>query len=367
MNNITKKNYFGKIYFKLKSFQFKSARLSELSSFVRQLATMSSAGVPLYQAISTIYDSMEESNLKIAMYSVKEKIKSGTTFSQCLSEYPDVFPALMVGLVKVGEVAGVLETVLVRYADLLEWQEEFRSKIITMLIYPAIMIFVGVSVLVFIMIFILPRFVALFTEYNQALPLPTLILMGISNFLVNFWWLILIVITAVIVFFNFYIKTTKGRKQIDALLLKIPLIGNAIHKATLSRFSFILGIMVGSGVPLLQSLSVTNQTIGNLVLSEYLTTAAKNVERGDSLSKALKEFPFFPGAVIQMIHVGEETGKMETILTKIASSYEREMEVITRRIIIIFEPVTILVIAVFVGFVAISILLPILSVSTVIK
>lgn len=367
MNNTGLENTLSKAFNKLKSIQFKSVKLRELSSFVRQLATMSSAGVPLYQAIGTIYEAMEESALKSVVGTIKDKIKSGTTFSQCLEEHAEVFPPLMSGLVKVGEVTGALETVLVRYADLLEWQEEFRSRIITMLIYPALMIILGVAVLIFIITFILPRFVSLFAEYNQALPMPTLILLGISNFIANFWWLIIIIVTALVVLFNIYYKTKDGRKRVESIILKLPLVGNAVHKAIISRFSFILGIMVGSGVPLLQAISITSGTIGNRVLSDYLASAAKSVERGDSLSKSLKDCPFFPKSVIQMIHVGEETGKMEAILTKIASSYERDLEITTRRLIILFEPLTIILIAFFVGFVAVAILLPILSVSTVIK
>lgn len=352
---------------KFKLVYFKSVRLHELSSFVRQLATMSLAGVPLYQAITTIYEAMDKSALKTIVFNMKEKIKSGTAFSQCLEEYPSVFPPLMVGLVKIGEVTGMLENALVKYADLLEWEEEFKSKIVTMLIYPALMVTVSLCVLIFILIFIFPKFVALFSEYNQSLPLPTLILIFASRFFANFWWLIILVIIALMAFCSAYLKTRTGRENVDKALLKFPLIGSAVHKSLLARFSFALGVMAGSGVPLLQALSVTGDTIGNTVLSGYLRTVARNVERGDSLSKSLMEFPFFPKSVIQMIRVGEETGKLEDVLSKVAVSYEREMEVVTRRIVILFEPAVILLIAVFIGFVAIAILLPILSISTVIK
>ncbi|MFH1823957.1 MAG: type II secretion system F family protein [Candidatus Firestonebacteria bacterium] len=357
------------LYFtkRLNFFYRPPVKLHDLSSFVRQLATMLSAGVTLYQTLVILYDGLGESNLKRAIFDIKEKIKRGTSFSQCLSFYPDIFPTLLVGLVKVGEMTGGLDLTLTKYADLLEWEEEFKSKMATMLIYPAIMILIGTVVVVFILTFILPKFVVLFTDYKQALPWPTLILMGLSKFFANFWWLILVLVVGAAIFLNIFFKTENGKKQFDKMILNLPLIGNAIHKSLISRFSFILSVMSGSGVPILQALSTTSESIGNRVLSGYLSTAAKNVERGDSLSNALKDFSFFPKPVIQMIRVGEETGKIENVLTKIARSYEREMEIITRRIVILLEPIVILCLAVVVGFVAIAVLLPILSLSTVVK
>ena len=352
---------------KINFFYRKPVKLHDLSSFIRQLSTMCSAGVPLYQALTIIHDGMEETNLKKIIFDIKEKIKRGSSFSECLSSYPDVFPPLLVGLVKVGEIGGILEVTLTKYADLLEWEEEFKSKITTMLVYPSIMLLVGTAVVIFILTFILPKFVALFADYKQALPLPTLILVSISKFFGNFWWLVLISIIGIIFFLNIFLRTEIGKRQFDIFLLNLPLIGKVVQKSLISRFSFILGVLSGSGVPILQALSTASESIGNMVLSDYLSTAVKNVERGDSLSNALKNFSFFPKSVIQMIHIGEETGKIENVLTKIAISYEREMEIATRRIIILLEPLIILCMAIVVGFVAIAVLLPILSLSTIIK
>ncbi|OGF50630.1 MAG: hypothetical protein A2231_11630 [Candidatus Firestonebacteria bacterium RIFOXYA2_FULL_40_8] len=236
-----------------------------------------------------------------------------------------------------------------------------------MMIYPLLMLFVGTVVLVFILAVILPRFVAIFVDFNQALPWPTLILLKTSNIFMSYWWLILIIITGLTIFLVRFYKTKEGKSVFDKGILKVPLLGSAIHKSLLSRFSFVLSVMVGSGVPLLQALSVTGETISSSVLSDIIKEVTKNVERGDSLSKALKEFPFFPKQVVQMVNVGEETGKMEDVLTKVASFYEREMEITTRRVVIILEPVIILVMALVVGFVAIAVLLPILSLSTAVK
>ena len=352
---------------KINALNVRPVSLHDLSGFVRQLATMISAGVPLYQAIHTLHDGMDDSQFKTVLFGIKEKIKSGTNFSECLAGHPEVFPPLMASLVKVGEVTGLLEKALTKYADLLEWEEEFKSKLVTMMIYPIMMLLVGTAVLVFILAVILPRFVAIFSDMNQALPWPTLILLKTSNIFMAYWWLILIVITALTVFIMRFIKTKEGKSFLDKSILRIPLLGNAIHKSLLARFSFVLSVMVGSGVPLLQALSVTGETISSSVLSDYIKDIAKNVERGDNLSKALKEYPFFPKQVVQMVNVGEETGKLEDVLNKIAAFYEREMEIITRRVVIILEPIIILGMAVVVGFVAIAVLLPILSLSTVVK
>ncbi|MFH1073459.1 MAG: type II secretion system F family protein [Candidatus Firestonebacteria bacterium] len=352
---------------KINSLNIRPVSLHDLSTFVRQLATMCAAGVPLYQAIHTLYDGMDESQFKPVLFSIKEKIKSGTNFSQCLTEYPKVFPPLMASLVKVGEVTGLLEKALAKYADLLEWEEEFKSKLVTMMIYPLMMLLVGTAVLVFILAVILPRFVAIFSDFNQALPWPTLILLKTSNIFMSYWWLILIIITVLTILLIKYYKTKKGKYLFDKNILKAPLFGNAIHKSLLSRFSFVLSVTVGSGVPLLQALSVTGETISSSVLSGYIKEITKRVERGDSLSKALKEYVFFPKQVVQMVNIGEETGKLEDVLNQIATFYEREMEIIARRVVIVLEPIIILGMAVVVGFVAIAVLLPILSLSTVIK
>ena len=346
---------------------FKPVGVHDLSFFVRQLSTMISAGVPLYHALTTISESIENKTLKATVLAIKDKIKNGAPFSVCLSEYKDIFPPLMVGLTKVGEVSGLLETVFVKYADLLEWEEEFKSKLFTMMIYPLVILAFGVVVLVLILVFVLPRFVAIFADYNQALPLPTLILMKASDFFAGFWWLIFAVVAAAAIFFRRYIQTAKGRKKVDVLILKLPFVGKTVHKAVLSRFFFLLSVMLGSGVPLLEALSVTSTSIGNRVLSDYILIVIKNVQRGDSLSKALREFDFFPKPVIQMMQVGEETGKMEIVLNKIAASYERETETSTRRLMILVEPLFILGIALMVGYMALALLLPIMNISAIVK
>ncbi len=352
---------------RLNSLYVPKVSVRDLSAFTRQLATMSGAGVPLYQAMNTLWDSMEESRLKVIIGKIKDKIKGGTPFSECLAEYPETFPPLMIGLIKVGEVTGLFEKTLGKYADQLEWEEDFQSKISTMMIYPLIMLFVGVSVLVFILVAILPTFVNLFSEFKQALPLPTVILMGISSFFTGYWWVILAVIIAVIIMYTRYSRTEKGREVIDTAVLYIPLFGMAMRKALLTRFSFSLSIMAGSGVPMLQALSITGETIGNAVLSKYIKAAAKSVERGSNLSQALKDVPFFPKSVIQMIQVGEETGKLEDVMSRVAAYHEKEMELITRRIVIMLEPIMILVMAAGVGFVVIAVLLPILGLSSIVK
>ena len=345
----------------------KPVSVHDLSFFVRQLSTMISAGVPLYHALTTIVESIENKTLKNTVLTLKDKIKNGAPFSSCLAEHGEIFPPLMVGLTKVGEVSGLLETVYNKYADLLEWEEEFRSKLFTMMIYPLVILSFGLVVLVLILVFVLPRFVSIFSDYNQALPLPTLLLMKASAFFAGYWWLLLALVIAVVVIFRRYISTEEGKKNLDMMILKLPIIGRTVHKAVLSRFFFLLSVMLGSGVPLLEALSVTVSSIGNRVLSGHIEVAAQNVRRGDSLSKALKEFDFFPKSVIQMMQVGEETGKMENVLNKIAASYERETETSTRRLMILIEPLFILGIALMVGYMALALLLPIMNISAIVK
>ena len=366
MNSAVKK-YLDEAVLKINSIYTPKVKLGELSAFVRQLSTMCAAGVPLYQAINLLQEGMEESLLKRTVQKIKEKIRGGTPFSECLAEYPPIFPPLMVGLIKVGEVTGMFEKTMGKYADLLEWEEEFRSKITTMMIYPLIMLFVGSAVLIFILVVILPTFVNLFAEMKQALPLPTIILMKISSTFTDYWWLLAAVLVVGIIGYVKYASTQNGRLMLDAILLRMPLLGNAVKKALLTRFSFSMGIMAGSGVPILQALSITGETIGNEVLAKHIRDAARNVERGDSLSASLKDLGFFPKTVVQMLQVGEETGKLEDVLNRIAAFYEKEMEMTSRRLIILMEPIIILVMAAGVGFVVIAVLLPILGLSSIVK
>jgi type IV pilus assembly protein PilC len=346
---------------------YKPVGIHDLSFFVRQLSTMLSAGVPLYRVLNTISDNIVNIKLRKTIVAIKDKIKNGVHFSECLREYPVIFPPLMVGLVKVGEVSGLLEAVLLKYADLLEWEEEFKSKLFTMLIYPAVILSFGAGVLLLIMIFVLPKFVSIFSEYKQALPLPTLILIKISAFFSGYWWLLLLLLIAAAILFKLAVNTPAGRKKLDTYILNLPFIGKTVHKAVLSRFFFLLSVMLESGVPLLEALSVASGSIDNKVLAEHIDLIAKNVQRGEALSRTLASIEFFPKNVVQMMQVGEETGKLEAVLVKAAASYERETETSARRLMILIEPLFILGVALLVGYIALALLLPIMSISAVIK
>lgn len=340
-------------------------RTRELGIFTRQLSDLLDSGLTLFKALNIIEEQTENVLMRRLISSLACEIKEGRRFSDTLAKFPRVFSNLYVALIRAGEVGGVLERVLLGLADYLEREEELRARVRAALAYPVLMASVGAATIFILMSFVIPRLVTMFRGIGQSLPLPTLILINLSGFLSNFWWLILAVF--MIIFFGIQrrMRTKEGRFFFDQLKLKLPFFGELIKKAEIARFGRTLSTLLGNGVPMLVSLDTVIPVVNNALIQSDVERMLREVRDGSSLSKSLAKSPHFPPLVANMIAVGEEGGLLERSLLKVSESYEREVERIIKVITSLIEPVMILVMGSIVGFIVISMLLPIFQINLV--
>ncbi len=338
---------------------FSKIRKAEIAVVTRQLATLLSAGFPLVTALSTIVTQTESKALQKVFSKIKESIEEGKSFSQALSQYPSVFSNVYINMVHAGESSGTLELVLERLADITEKQEETRKKIETSLAYPILMSITGAAVLVFLITYIVPGIIKIFTDMNQQLPAPTRLLISISSFFQSFWWILLLI--PIIITFIIYAlrKTAKGLEITDKTLLIIPKIGKMIKKNAIARFAGILASLLANGVPMLTALDISRNTTGNSVIKNRITSAAELVKQGGELGNALDGSKEFPSLAIQMIKVGEKSGKLELMLEKTAQLFQKETESSLIAMTALLEPIIILIMGAVVGFIVLAICLPI--------
>jgi type IV pilus assembly protein PilC len=320
---------------------------------------MINAGLPITEALLILRSQSKGSMQKIVAQLMAD-IEAGESFSNSLSRHPKIFSRTYIALVKSGEVGGVLDAVLLRLADDLEKQQEFGSKVKGALIYPIIIV-VGMVIVSFVMmIFVIPRLLSMYKDFNATLPLPTLILIGISNFFINFWYIVLILGGIGFYAFNLYKATPEGRRKVDALIFKIPIFGDLQRQIILTELTRTLALMVASGVAILEALNITAEVVGNTIISDALKDAAKQVERGFPIAFSFARHPeAFPFILSQMVAVGEETGKMDEVLTKISHIFEVESDEKVKGLTAAIEPVVMVVLGLGVGFLVIAVILPI--------
>ncbi|MBF0230019.1 MAG: type II secretion system F family protein [Desulfamplus sp.] len=345
---------------------FSGISKSETAIITRQLATLLSAGFPLVNAVSTLVTQTESKPFQRVLSKIKESIEEGKSFSEGLSQYPSVFSSIYINMVHSGESSGTLELVLERLADITEKQEDTRKKIQASLAYPILMSITGAVVLIFLITYIVPGIIKIFTEMNQQLPAPTRLLISVSSFFQSFWWIVVLIPLALFILIYGFRKTATGLQMTDLFLLRIPKIGKMIKKNAVARFSRILGSLLANGVPMLTALDISRNTTGNSVIKNRISIAAEIVKQGGDLGNALesnKEFPLssnaFPPLAIQMIKVGEKSGKLEQMLEKTAQLFEKETESTLIAITALLEPMIILIMGFVVGFIVLSICLPI--------
>lgn len=331
----------------------------DVASFTRQFATMINAGLPVTESLS-ILKLQAEPKIEPIIAKILSDVEGGETLSDSFSKYPKVFSPTYVALIKAGEAGGVLDKVLNRIADNLEKQEEFKGKVIGALIYPVIIV-IGMVVVSFIMmIFVVPRLLSLYTEFNATLPLPTQILIGVSNFAITFWPIILLSLGGLAVVFSSYAKTKAGRHKIDELLFKIPVFGELQKKVMLTDLARTLALMVGSGVPIIEGMEVTAGTMGNVILKDALMDAASQVEKGFPIAYSFAKHPeAFPYLFSQMMAVGEESGKIDEVLMKVAQIFEAEADQMVKTMTAAIEPIVMVILGIGVGFLVIAVILPI--------
>ena len=336
----------------------------DIMTFTRQLSTMINAGLPITEALLILRSQSKRSMQKIVAQILAD-IEAGESLSGSIKKHPKLFSPTYIALVRSGEVGGVMDTVLVRLAENLEKQQEFNSKVKGAMIYPVIIV-IGMVVVSFVMmIFVIPRLLSLYADFNAKLPLPTLILIGITNFFLKFWPVIFVLVGIAFYFFKLYKATPKGRRKVDELIFKIPVFGSLQRQIILTELTRTLALMVGAGVPILEALNITAGVVGNTVISEALQDSAKMVEKGFPIAFSFGKHPeAFPFLLSQMVAVGEETGKMDEVLTKISHIFEVESDEEVKGLTAAIEPIVMVVLGLGVGFLVIAVILPIYNLTS---
>jgi len=347
---------------------FGKAGAREVTVMTRQLATLLGAGLPLVQSLNTLIVQTSHPHLKKILAQIKEEVNEGSSFSQALTHYPEVFPAFYLNMVRAGEASGTLHLVLERLADFSEKQQALKGRIRAALAYPLFMFLVGSVVLFFLVTFVVPNVTRIFDEMHQTLPLITIVLIGVSRFLETFWWLIVAGVAAgAVSLHSFLSKTERGRALRDRIVLRLPVIGPMNRKMAVARFSRTLGTLLESGVPLLASLEIVRNIVGNALIGDAIRQAGNDVREGQSLSAPLARSGLFPAIAVEMISVGEQSGNLEPMLYRIADAYEKEVESSITTLTSLLEPVMILVMGLIVGFIVVSILLPIFEMNQLVR
>ncbi len=335
----------------------------EVTAFTREMAALLGAGIPIPQALDGLGEEEENPALKEMILKIATSVRKGTAISAAMEEHPKVFNKLYVSMVRVGEEAGALQKVMVDLAELLEHEDEVRSEVSAAVAYPAFVLGFGIFTVVILLTVVLPKLFSMLQEMLEILPLPTLILLKVSAVLHRYWPWILIGVTGTVVALRWYFKRPDGAEFWDKWKLRLPVMGAVFRTAALSRFARTLGTLVKSGVSLLPALKIVENTIGNLVLAKMISQVAEETRGGDSLAAPLRKLGIFPKNVIQMINVGEETGKLDEMLLKVADIEERHMRAKTKTLVSLLAPALILVVGALVGFMVIALLLPIFKMS----
>jgi len=345
---------------------FKGIKISELAVTTRQFSTLISAGLPLEASLSALSEQTEDARLGQVLSQVKERVSEGSSLANSLGEHKDVFSDLYINIVRAGEASGTLDIVLLRLADFLETQAALTSRVRGALIYPMFMFFIGGGVLFFTMTYVIPRIAKIFEESQSSLPLMTLILIKISDFLNNYILFILLFVIILVFAAIRFNRTERGKMFFDRLMLKVPVFGKLTSMVVISRFTRTLGTLLSSGIPLLDALEIGEAVMGNKVYGKTLEEVRVNVREGASLAQPLKESGVFPPLVTRMIAVGEQTGEMEAMLSKVADIYDQQVETMVSTLTSLLEPVMIVIIGAVMAFIVFAVLLPIFNLTSTI-
>ena len=334
--------------------------------FTRQLATMIDAGLPLVQSLEILSSQQDSKVFKDVIRQIKEDVEGGSTFAGALTKHPSAFNELFTNLVVAGEEGGILDNILNRLASYIEKSEALKKKVKSALIYPATIIGVAVIVVMILMIFVIPVFESMFKSAGQSLPLPTLIVLAMSKLIKKYVLIFIPAFVLLIYLFKKYYQTQSGRAVVDSLLLKLPVIGMLLKKIAVARFSRTLGTLVSSGVPILDGLSIVSRTSGNKTIETAILNARASIREGETIADPLSRSGIFPPMVIQMIAVGESTGALDSMLSKIAEFYEEEVDVAVANLTSLLEPFLMMFLGVVIGGVVIAMYLPIFNMSSAI-
>ncbi len=345
----------------------KKVKLKDLVVFTRQLATMINAGVPLVKSLSTLSAQTENPSLKNAINDITKEVEGGLNFADSLERHSDIFTPIYINMVRAGEAGGILDEILKKLATQQEKDSKIRGKFKSAMTYPIILLSITMSVFMGLMLFVVPRIGTIIKDLggpDAELPQLTRVLLSISAFLTSKWYIVIGLGIVIAYFLRKYVKTPKGRRNKDILLLKIPIINTIIKKVAIARFARIFASLMSAGVSVIETLEVTSKAIGNAVIEEELKNAAKEVTNGKQLSEPLTESKVFPPIVAQMMAIGEETGQTDEILLKVADFYEEEVDATVDSLSSILEPIMIVVMGGMVGLISASVIGPISNLST---
>ena len=334
---------------------------SDLVLFTRQLSSMLSSGLTLMRSLEILKDQMQNANMSEIVTTIINDVEEGKTLAQAIEKHPKVFSPIYISIIRAGEQGGLLDKVLARLADNLEKQAKLRSTIKSALMYPIIVVVLMVAVMIVMMLFVMPQLSVLYQNLNVPLPLPTQIVMGISSVMTNFWPIVLIVFVLAAFGYRKWSKTPDGTLIVDTLLLKLPIFGNLISKSILAEFSRTLGLLVGTGTLVVQALVETAETTGNINYKNAIVAVSKQVEKGVTVGDAMAYYPLFPSLLIQLVKIGEQTGKVDETLGKASEYFEREVNETVKTLTTAMEPFIMIILGIGVAFLIISVITPIYS------
>jgi general secretion pathway protein F len=343
----------------------KKVRHKDLLVFTQELHTLVRAGFPLDRSLAVLGQLAESQALAEIIQDVLKEVKGGKSFSEALAKYPEIFPKVYINMVRAGEAGGILEEILGRLVLYLETSEDLRSYIVGAMIYPALLSVVGLVSVTILTLFVVPRFASIFKDMGVPLPLPMAVLSGLSSFFSRYWWLVLMMILLSAFYLKRRLESEEGRLQWDRWLLRIPLVGIVLRKIEVARFSRTLGTLLHGGVPLLQSMTIVRDIIGNQSIARTIEPIRNGIKKGEGIAQPMKKSAVFPPLAMHLIEVGEESGKLDSMLIQVADVYDAEVRSSIKNLIAFFEPALILLMGIIIGTIVVSMLMAIFSINDI--
>ena len=346
---------------------FRRVRQSDVATFTRQMSDLLRAGLPLVRSLTVLEKQTGSIKFRQVLSNVRADVQGGTRLSDALAKHPKVFPDLYSNMVRAGEMGGMLDQVMERLAEFQEAEREMKSKIVAAMFYPAVMLVLGFSVVLILVAFVIPNFVSMFDELGQDLPLPTIVLVHVSHIVVGWWWLGIVLVVALVMVYRHFASTREGKLARDRFFMKVPIIGDMVVKREVAKFGRTLGTLLTNGVPILKALEITESVSSNRIIARVIADVRSNIREGERLSDRLGQDGIFPEVAVNMVAVGEETGRLEETLTRMAESYEAETDRVLKVLTSMIEPLMIIVMGVMVGFIVYAMVIPIFRLTSKIQ
>jgi len=340
------------------SFGGPRVKMDQFNVFCRQLATLYQAGISLVEAVQILSEQTDSKTLSKLLAAIAEEMRGGKQFSESVSAYPTVFSPIFVSMVQAGEVAGNLDTMLHRLAVFFEKERNTREKVKSAMVYPTVMLVMMVLVVIFMMLFVIPQYVTSFAGMGIELPLPTRIVMSVSEFMQSFWYIVIAAMFAPSLLWKLIRRTASGRQKVDYMLLKIPVFGTLWHKQAIARFSRTFSSLIAAAIPLMQGLSIVSNVVGNEAMGKVISDTREKVLSGETMSDTLKQSNLFPPMVVQMMAIGERSGSTEDMLDKVADFYESDVDQMADRLKALLEPLMIVLLTGVVGVIVMAVMMP---------